>query len=84
MDGGINANYDRGYQLRVCRPDADTASFALIDNDGQRLNLDASGNAMAADIVRQTGWKPYLHIEVTGEKIDRTVTVESISVIDTP
>jgi hypothetical protein len=83
-DGGINANYDRGYQVQVCSPDAGTERFALIGNDGQRLKLDASGNAQAACLVRQACGKSYIPIMVTGEKYGHTVRVDSISLIDRP
>ena len=84
FDASISVNNDRGYQVRVCRPDASTTRFALIDNDGQNLKLDASGNAKAADLIRQTGKKSYLLIMVTGEKNEHTVKVDSISLMDTP
>ena len=84
IDGSPLVNSDRGYQIRVCSPDAGTTKFALIDNDGQRLKLDASGNAEAACLVRQAGGKSYRPIMVTGEKNDHTVMVDSISPIDTP
>jgi hypothetical protein len=84
FDGSINVNSDRGYQIRACRPDIGTTSFALVGDDGRRLKLDTSGNARAANLIQQTGKKDYTLITVTGEKIGDTLKVDSISLIDAP
>lgn len=75
----FDANHDRAYEIRVCRPKVRTRKFAVVDVNGQSVDLDASGNAKAADFVRQIGEKRLLNVTVTGDRRDHTVTVESIS-----
>jgi len=75
----FDANHDRGYQIRVCRPKVGTRKFAVVDSNGQSFQLDPSGNAKAADFVRRIGEKRLLNVTVTGQRHEQTVTVESIS-----
>src|SRR5690348_2424853 len=54
VDGGsIDVNHDRGREVQVCHPKLSTSSFTLVDPDGQSVRLDANGNAMASNLVRE-------------------------------
>ena len=79
FDPPSNVNHDRGYEIRVCRPNARTRSFAIVDPDGRTFQLDPSGNGRVADLVRQADKKSRLLVTVTGEKRKKTVSVDSIS-----
>ena len=67
-------------EVRYCRPNAKTKSFAVLDQDGLSLNLDASGNGKAAELVRGAGKKPVGGVIVTGEITHDTLKVDSISI----
>jgi ribosomal protein S17 len=75
----FDANHDRAYEISVCRPKIRTKEFTVIDVNGQSLKLDPSGNAKAAEFVREIGQKRLLYVKVTGDRRDKTVTVDSIS-----
>jgi len=75
----FDANHDRAYEIRVCRPKARTRKFAVVDVNGKSFELDPSGNAKAADLIRKIGQKRLLNVTVTGDRHDHTVTVDSIS-----
>jgi ribosomal protein S17 len=75
----FDANHDRAYEIRVCRPKIRTRKFAVVNANGQSFQLDSSGNVKAADFVRRTGEKRLLNVTVTGDRHEKTVTVESIS-----
>jgi ribosomal protein S17 len=80
FDPPFYANHDRGFSIRACRPSAKTKSFTVVDSDGQTLALDAAGNAKAADLVRRSATKSrMLTVTITGEKTEKTVRVDSIS-----
>jgi hypothetical protein len=79
FDPPNNVNHDRGYEIRVCRPNARTKAFTVVNSDGQSVQLDASGNVKATDLVRQADRKSRLLVTVTGEKQKDTVRVDSIS-----
>jgi len=67
-------------EVRYCRPNAKTKSFAVVDQDGLSFNLDASGNAKAAELVRSAGKKSAGGVMVTGELTGNTLKVDSISI----
>lgn len=71
---------DQGDEIRYCRPSAKTKSFAVVDQNGLSFNLDASGNAKAAELVRSAGKKRAGQVAVTGEKTGNTLKVDSISI----
>jgi hypothetical protein len=75
----FDANHDRAYEIRVCRPKVRTRKFAVVEVNGNSFELDPKGNEKAADFVRRTGEKRLLNVTVTGDRRDHTVTVESIS-----
>jgi ribosomal protein S17 len=75
----FDANHDRAYEISVCRPKVRTKEFTVIDVNGQSFKLDPSGNAKAAEFVREIGQKRLLYVKVTGDRHDKTITVESIS-----
>lgn len=70
---------DRGYEVRYCSPGAKTRVFAIVPPSGERLKLDAAGNAKAGEIVRGIGKKSMLWVTATGELSGRTLEVNSIS-----
>jgi hypothetical protein len=74
--------HDEELDVRLCRPNAHTKSFAIVQQDWLRLRLDSAGNAKAAEIVRKADKKKsYWGVAVTGEKIKDIVKVVSISTI---
>jgi hypothetical protein len=79
FDSNFNTNHDRGYEIRVCQPNAKTKSFTVVDSDGVSFELDPSGNEKAANLIRQAPKKPVISVTVTGKKHEDTVAVDSIS-----
>src|SRR5215471_3446442 len=69
----FDANHDRAYEIRVCRPKIRTKEFTVIDVNGQSFKLDPSGNAKATEFVREIGQKRLLYVTVTGERQKDTV-----------
>ena len=74
----FDANHDRAYEIRVCGPKFRTKEFIVVDVNGESFKLDPSGNAKAADFVRQIGQKQLLYVTVNGERHENIVTVDSI------
>ena len=70
---------DKNHELRYCEPNAKTRSFALVERNGLSFNLDAGGNAKAAELVRRAGKKSIAEVTVAGEMTTDTVKVDSIS-----
>ena len=75
----FDANHDRAYEIRVCRPKVRTRKFAVVDANGHSFELDSKGNEKAADFIQRIGEKRLLNVTVSGDRRDHTVTVESIS-----
>jgi hypothetical protein len=74
--------HDDELDVRLCRPNAHTKLFAIVQHDWVDLKLDSEGNAKAAEIVRSADKKKiYWGVVVTGEKTKNTLKVESISAI---
>ena len=74
-----NVNRDRDQEIRYCSPGSGTKAFAVVEEDGRSLTLDANGNSKAAELVRTSAKSSPLVVAVGGEWIDHTVKVESIS-----
>ncbi len=73
-------NRDRNFEIRYCTANAKTKSFAIVGQEGSTsLKLDSAGNAKAAELVRQTGRKPFFLVAVTGDLDKDVISVESIS-----
>jgi hypothetical protein len=70
---------DRNLEISFCTPNTKTNLFAIVPPDGVSLQLDAAGNAKAADVVRTAGKKSLIHVNVTGEADKQTIAVTSIS-----
>jgi hypothetical protein len=70
---------DQNQEIRYCSPSAKTKSFALVQQDGRSFQLDSTGNARAAELVRKTGKRSRLAVVLTGELSGNTIQVESIS-----
>lgn len=71
----MDVNTDKDSEVRYCRPTPKTASFSVVERDGQSFDLDPAGNAKAAPLARNR----ILYVTVTGEMHKHTVKVESIS-----
>jgi hypothetical protein len=69
---------DGSSELRRCSPKAKTKLFAVVQSVDPSFKLDSAGNAMAAELVRQTVKKSRLVVTVTGEMTKDTVKVDSI------
>ena len=70
---------DQNQEVRLCSPGAKTKSFAVVQHDGVSFKLDSTGNAKAAEIVRNTAKKSRLAVVVSGEMNGNTIQVDSIS-----
>lgn len=70
---------DRGAEIAYCSPNKKTKSFGVVQADGADLELDAGGNAKAAEFVRKAGKQSHYTVVVTGQRIRNKVAVESIS-----
>jgi hypothetical protein len=77
------AERDMRLALRACSPSTKTRDFAVVFSDWDWLKFDATGNARAADLVRNgsgnSGNRSLLRITVTGERSKDTISVSSIS-----
>ena len=78
-DTSTAVDRDRGEEIRYCSPNAKTKLFAVVQQDATSFELDPSGNAKAADLVRRTGKKQPFFVTVTGELKEHTVRVDEIS-----
>jgi hypothetical protein len=70
-----------------CSPSATTSSFALVLADGKAVKFDATGNAKAADALKNSAdrsknptEKKAITAKVTGAMSGDTVQVESIDI----
>ena len=79
FDTNIDTDRDRGSEVYFCRPTPKTKTFTIVDYDGQSVDLDASGNAKAADLVRQAPAKSVIAVTIAGQKHGKIVSVDSIT-----
>jgi hypothetical protein len=70
---------DQNQEIRYCSSRGKTKSFALVQQDGTSFQLDSTGNAKAAELVRKTVKKSLVAVTVTGEISGNTIHVDSIS-----
>ncbi len=78
----MDVNRDRNFEIRYCTANAKTKAFAIVPQAGSvSLKLDSVGNTKAADLIRQTGRKPFFLVAVTGELSKDVISVESISAV---
>jgi hypothetical protein len=75
---------DRGAEIAYCSANKKTKSFGVVQPDGSEVELDAGGNAKAAELVRKAGKKSYYTVRVIGQRIRNGVSVDSISLARTP
>jgi hypothetical protein len=80
-ESGIDASRDRNFEVRYCRANGRTKSFTVVQPDGQSFTLDSTGNARAAEIVRKGNQKFIFVVNVTGKARDRSIQVDSISML---
>jgi len=74
----LDASRDRNYEVQYCRANARTKSFTVVQPDGQSFKLDSTGNAKAAEIVRNGDPTFTFVVYVTGEESDHSIKVDSI------
>ena len=79
--GDTEAHIDRDmdYEIRYCSPTPKTKAFAIVDREWNRSDLDAGGNAKAADLVWRIGKKRETTVDVRGQLSGGTIVVDSIS-----
>jgi hypothetical protein len=77
-----NVDRDRNLEIRFCHPRAKTKLFAVVTEDGLSHKLDSVGNMKAAELVRTSGKKSHLEVNVAGETNKDTIRVDSISLVD--
>jgi hypothetical protein len=70
---------NKNEELLYCTPKAKTKSFALVDRNGLSYNLNAAGNAKAADLIRTAGAKANGEVKIVGEATGNAIKVDSIS-----
>ena len=80
-DTTIFVDRDRNLEIRFCAPNAKTRSFVIVPPDGVGFQLDAPGNAMAAEVVRNAGNRPSYRVAITGGLVKSTLRVDSISIV---
>lgn len=80
-DTELFVDQDRSQEIRYCRPDTRTKSFILVLPDGLWLKLDSSGNAQAANLVRNAGKQPVYRAAITGTMSRDTIGVGSIALL---
>jgi hypothetical protein len=78
-DTSIYVDRDRDWEIRYCRPNHKTKSFALVDHDGSIFRLDPAVNSKAAEIVQNAAKKEFLAVTVTGEMKKDEIAVSGIS-----
>ena len=81
FDSALEASRDRNFEVRYCRANARTKSFAVVQPDGQSFKLDSTGNTRAAEIVRKGNQKFIFVVDVNGKVRDHSITVDSISML---
>jgi hypothetical protein len=62
----------------ACEPTASTVAFGIELQDGKVLKLDSTGNAKAAEAIKNNAGKPAPQATVTGSMDGQTLKVESI------
>lgn len=72
---------DGASEIRYCSPRLKTKSFAVVEPEGDVVQLDSSGNAKAAELVRNLGKKHVVIVTVTGELIAKAIKVDSIAAV---
>jgi hypothetical protein len=70
---------DTNQEIRYCSPNAKTKSFAVVLPDGRAFDLDTTGNAKAAELVRNTGKMSRYTVAVTGEIAKNIIKADSIA-----
>lgn len=80
-DTTVFVDRDRNLEIRFCAPNAKTKSFVVVPPDGVGLQLDAAGNAMAVEVVRNVGSRRLYRVAVAGNLVKNTVSVDSISIL---
>ena len=81
FDPDTAVNHDVDLEIRSCRPNTHTKSFAVIEESGVRVKLDSAGNAKAAELVGKAPKSSHLAVAVTGEISKDAVKVDSISLL---
>ena len=75
----IYVDRDVNLEVRYCHPTAKTKTFGIVQPGGVLMNLDAAGNAKAADLVRQAGKTESLWVQVNGRQNRNTIDMNSLS-----
>lgn len=70
---------DIGSEIRYCAPTHKTKYFAIVGEYGTRLKLNDTGNAKAAELVRNVNKRQMLQVAVTGQMVGKEIKVDSIS-----
>jgi hypothetical protein len=81
FESGLDASRDRNFEVRYCRANMRTKSFAVVQPDGQSFKLDRTGNVRAAEIVRKGNQKVIFVVDVIGKVRGRLIEVDSISML---
>ncbi len=74
------ASVDNNRAIRACTATAKTKSFAVVQQDGTSLNLDADGNQKASDFVAKEGKMSRYKVNVMGDMNQNMIKVDSISI----
>jgi uncharacterized protein YabE (DUF348 family) len=76
------ANRDTSLMVELCRPSKKSKHFTVVEQNGLSFNLDAPGNAEAAQLiannVEKTKKSDFIPVVVKGTKSGQTVKVDSI------
>jgi hypothetical protein len=77
---GVQSAQPNSPVANACEPTASTVAFGIELQDGKVLKLDSTGNAKAADAMKNNTGKSPLQATVTGSMDGQTVKVESIDI----
>lgn len=72
---------DTAWVIRYCAPRLKTGCFAVVPANGGTFPLDSNGNAQAWALVRKTGKRRILVVEVAGIKKGKDIAVSAIKVM---
>ncbi len=75
---------DQMYEIHYCVPKAKTKSFAVVQSDGQSVDLTPETAFKAANLVQKVGKKHRYLVVVTGELVGKAVRVDSIQEVPQP
>jgi len=72
-------NRDQNAEILYCSPKAKTTSFTIVEPSGMSFRLDSAGDVQASELLRKTGRRSGVYVNVTGELTKNMIEVNSIA-----